>query len=67
MKHASIFLATILEPSAEFLAFKKKTKQKKIGDQKPQDTLTFFALLENNSQELLFFPSQFVAIFTKKR
>jgi hypothetical protein len=56
-----------LEPSAEFLAFKKKTKQKKIGDQKPQDTLTFFALLENNSQELLFFPSQFVAIFTKKR
>jgi hypothetical protein len=49
-----------------FWHLKIKIKNK-IGDQKPQDTLTFFALLENNSQELLFFPSQFVAIFTKKR
>jgi hypothetical protein len=44
-----------LEPSAEFLAFRKiKTK---LVIRNPQDTLTFFALLENNSQELLFFPS----------
>jgi hypothetical protein len=54
-----------LEPSAEFLAFKKI--KIKLVIRNPQDTLTFFALLENNSQELLFFPSQFVAIFTKKR
>jgi hypothetical protein len=42
-----------LEPSAEFLAFKKI--KIKLVIRNPQDTLTFFALLENNSQELLFF------------